>query len=101
MHGRAWDIRKTLSPLCLSWQSCLPVVLVCNLGHSKAMLKEHGRSQLTHRHGDLLGDIPHAVVQVDLGVKGICYRVYAGPYGDLQRAMLVKNALKGYHSHCF
>ncbi len=61
---------------------------------------ERAWSQLTHRHGDLLGGIPHTIVQVDLGVKGTWYRVYAGPYDDVRRALFVCHTLQQRHANC-
>ncbi|VBB68583.1 hypothetical protein RIEGSTA812A_PEG_56 [invertebrate metagenome] len=56
--------------------------------------------QLRHRHGDLLSGIQHIIVPVNLGVKGTWYRVYAGPYDDIQRALLVCKALHERSTGC-
>ncbi len=61
---------------------------------------ERAWSQLTHRHGDLLGGIPHAILPVNLGVKGTWYRVYAGPYDNVRRALFVCHTLQERHAHC-
>ena len=61
---------------------------------------ERAWSQLTHRHGELLGGISHAVVPVDLGMRGTWYRVYAGPYDDVQRALSICYTLKKISENC-
>lgn len=59
-----------------------------------ADLAEKAWLTLATRHKDVLGPLKHSVVQVDLGEKGVWYRVYAGPFSDGQAAATTCETLK-------
>ena len=61
---------------------------------------EKAWSQLLARHGDLFKNVPHTVTQVDLGAKGVWYRIYVGPYGDGQAALSLCDTLKQRNVGC-
>ncbi|KAF0117744.1 MAG: hypothetical protein FD149_1024 [Rhodospirillaceae bacterium] len=61
---------------------------------------EKAWSQLIARHGDLLRNILHTITEVDLGAKGVWYRIYAGPYGDGQAALSTCETLKQRNVGC-
>jgi cell division septation protein DedD len=62
------------------------------LRNSEAAQAEWER--LKRAQSDLLGKLPGGVVRVDLGDRGIYYRIVAGPIADEARAESVCNALK-------
>lgn len=59
-----------------------------------ADLAEKAWLTLATKHKDVLGPLKHSVVQVDLGEKGVWYRVYAGPFSDGQMAATTCETLK-------
>jgi hypothetical protein len=42
--------------------------------------------RIKHRHADLLGGLAYATERVDLGARGVFYRIEAGPFADAERA---------------
>ncbi|MFN3075884.1 MAG: SPOR domain-containing protein [Alphaproteobacteria bacterium] len=64
------------------------------LGALKAAdLAEAAWSALTTKNRDLLGNLPHRVVQVELGDKGTWYRLQAGPLADAEAAKSLCDSL--------
>ncbi|MBF0563021.1 MAG: SPOR domain-containing protein [Alphaproteobacteria bacterium] len=59
-----------------------------------ADLAEKTWEHMASRNGDLLGGLKHKVVQVDLGEKGIYYRIYAGPLSDVDAAKTLCSGLE-------
>lgn len=58
--------------------------------------------QLVSRHGDLLGGLPHRVLEVDLGGNtGVVYRLQAGPMPNAGEAESICNLLKAQNTDCF
>jgi hypothetical protein len=53
------------------------------------------------RHADLVSDLSEDVQQVDLGVKGVMYRLRMGPFQDRPAAVAACEKLKAQGATCF
>lgn len=63
---------------------------------------ERAWNELLGKHGDLLGDLPHRVLAVDLGGNtGRVYRLQAGPMPDAGEAEAICALLKSRNTDCF
>lgn len=51
-------------------------------------------NQLQHQHGDVLGKLAYAAPRVDLGNRGVFYRIQAGPLADAAAANRACGELK-------
>ncbi|MEQ8664639.1 MAG: SHOCT domain-containing protein [Rhodospirillales bacterium] len=61
---------------------------------------ERGWSQLRRAHGEILGNLDHTVSRVDLGSKGVFYRLVAGPFASPSEATGVCTKLKSRRQFC-
>ena len=61
---------------------------------------ERGWSQLRRAHGEILGNLSHSVARVDLGSKGVFYRLVAGPFSSSTEASGVCAKLKSRRQFC-
>lgn len=61
---------------------------------------ERGWSQLRRAHSEILGNLDHAVSRVDLGSKGVFYRLVAGPFANAAEASSVCAKLKSRRQFC-
>jgi cell division septation protein DedD len=50
--------------------------------------------RLQHQHGDVLGKLAYAAPRVDLGSRGVFYRIQAGPIAAAADASRACNQLK-------
>lgn len=56
--------------------------------------------RLSHRHRSVLGNVDIALVRVDLGPKGVYYRLRAGPMADRAAADTMCRKLSADHQSC-
>lgn len=90
-----------LNPSRLSEQLVSRQIVKLQLGSFKsAEDAKKAWSHLTNYYGDLIGDVPHSIVLINLGQKGTWHRVYAGPYQDTKIALSVCDALKKRNVEC-
>jgi hypothetical protein len=61
---------------------------------------EAGWSQLKRAHAALLGPLDHAVTSIDLGTKGIFFRLVAGPFTSNMEAESTCKKLKSRRQFC-
>jgi len=61
---------------------------------------ERGWSQLRRAFGEVLGDRSHTVVRVDLGSKGVYFRLIAGPFDGNADAKAACKTLKSRQQFC-
>ncbi len=61
---------------------------------------ERGWSQLRRAHQKLLGDLGFTVMKIDLGSKGIFFRLIAGPFADKRDAADACRQLKSRRQFC-
>lgn len=75
------------------------IQIAAYVDHDRA---ERAWLQLLDKHRDLLSDLPHRVLAVDLGGDtGIVYRLQAGPMPIAQEAETICNLLKAQNTDCF
>jgi len=61
---------------------------------------ERGWSQLRRAHSEVLGNLNHTVSRVDLGSKGVFYRLVAGPFASSSEASSACAKLKSRRQFC-
>ena len=61
---------------------------------------ERGWSQLRRAHGEVLAELSHTVTKVNLGSKGIFYRLIAGPFSNNAAANAACKQLKSRRQFC-
>lgn len=61
---------------------------------------ERGWSQLRRAHQELLGGLDFTVVEIDLGSKGIFFRLIAGPFANKEDASEACRKLKSRRQFC-
>lgn len=61
---------------------------------------ERGWSQLRRAYSEVLGDLSHTVVRVDLGSKGVFFRLIAGPFAGNSDAGAACRTLKSRQQFC-
>ncbi len=61
---------------------------------------ERGWSQLKRAHSEQLGELRHTVKKIDLGSKGVFYRLIAGPYNSKSSAADACRKLKSRRQFC-
>lgn len=61
---------------------------------------ERGWSQLRRAHSEVLGGLSHTVSRVDLGSKGVFYRLVAGPFSNATAASSACAKLKSRRQFC-
>jgi hypothetical protein len=61
---------------------------------------ERGWSQLKRAHQGILTDLNHTIMEINLGTKGIYYRLIAGPYNSGAQAKDVCRQLKSRRQFC-
>ncbi len=61
---------------------------------------DRGWAQIKRAHKNLLGDLAHSVTRVDLGRKGVYFRLKAGPLPDAAAAKDICNKLKRRRQFC-
>lgn len=68
--------------------------------YRSAAAAERGWATLLAEHGDLLRGLGHLVRQVDLGKKGVYWRLFAGPFADPRMAADLCAAFKRRGAYC-
>lgn len=68
--------------------------------YRSAQQAERGWSQLRRAHGEVLGNLSHTVSRVDLGAKGVFYRLVAGPFASSADASSACQRLKSRRQFC-
>ncbi len=68
--------------------------------YRSAKQAEAGWSQLKRAHAALLGQLNHAVTAIDLGSKGVFYRLLAGPFASNAEAEGACQKLKSRRQFC-
>ncbi|MBL95192.1 MAG: hypothetical protein CMF70_07800 [Magnetovibrio sp.] len=61
---------------------------------------ENGWKKIKRSHGKVIGKLGHKVARVDLGKKGIYYRLKVGPFSTVKRAEAVCKKLKRRGQFC-